>query len=153
MPRIAVGLTLLLVLAAGAFWWTAQDASEDGPIRQINQGELARLVAAGVKVVDIREPWEWAETGVIEGSHLITAFDAQGRVQPDFVPLLRDVVQPDEEVIFICRTGNRTGVLTRALAEQMGFENIRNVTDGILPWIQGGGRVVACTVENGIPRC
>ena len=141
-PRMLAGIAILLIAAAGVAWWITQPAQPTGPIVEIDNRELARLIEAGVKVVDIREPGEWAQTGVIEGSHLITAFDATGRVEPDFVPRLREVVRPDEEVIFICRTGNRTSVLNPALVEQLGFEKIRNVTYGILPWIQSGGRVV-----------
>jgi rhodanese-related sulfurtransferase len=151
--RLWAGFGLILLVVAAGFWWTTRGPGDEGPIREVDNRELARLVEAGVKVVDIREPWEWAETGVIEGSLLITAFDAQGRVQPDFVPRLREVVQPDEEVVFICRTGNRTSVLTPALVEQLGFEKIRNVTYGILPWIQSGRPVAACALENGVPRC
>ncbi len=104
-------------------------------------------------VVDIREPWEWEQTGVLEGSHLITAFDAQGRLEPDFLPHFTSLVQPEDELVLICQTGNRTSFLASALAEQMESSRIRNVTHGILPWIQTGGPVVACRVEEGIAVC
>jgi hypothetical protein len=39
------------------------------------------------------------------------------------------------------------------LAEQLGYAKLRNVTQGILPWIQSGGRVVACRLEDGVPTC
>jgi rhodanese-related sulfurtransferase len=138
--RLGALAALLVVLVGGGLWFFAR--GEAGPIREIDNRELARLVEAGVKVVDIREPWEWEETGVVEGSHLITAFDAQGRIRPDFAARLQEAVSPDEEMVLICRTGNRSGVLAPALAEQLGYGKIRNVTRGILPWIQGGGRVV-----------
>jgi rhodanese-related sulfurtransferase len=148
---MVVGLILFHVVMALGIW--AVSRGGDGPVREINNRELARLIEAGVKVVDIREPWEWQQTGVIEGSHLITAFDAQGRIEPDFASRLAGVVSPDEEVVIICRTGNRSGVLAPLLAEQLGYAKLRNVTQGILPWIQSGGRVVACRLEDGVPTC
>ena len=36
-------------------------------------------------VIDIRLPSEWYETGVLEGSHLITFLMASGAVNPLFV--------------------------------------------------------------------
>lgn len=143
--------TLFGLLVVAVFWLST--SLGDGPVREIGYGEFASLVESGVTVVDIREPWEWEQTGVIEGSHLITAFDAQGRLEPDFLPRFTTLVQPDDEVVLICRTGNRTSFLASALSEQMEYTRIRNVTHGILPWIQMGGPVVACRVNDGIPVC
>ena len=49
---------------------------------QIDSAELQRLRAEGVSVIDVRRPEEWSKTGVIEGSHLLTFFDAEGRYDP-----------------------------------------------------------------------
>ncbi len=151
LPILAGVATLLLLLAGVGLWLATRPA--DGPVREIDNRELASLVADGVTVVDIREPWEWEQTGVIEGSHLITAFDPQGRLEPDFLPRFASLVGPEDEVVLICRTGNRTSFLASALSEQLGYERIRNVTHGILPWIQSGGSVVACRVEGSVPVC
>ncbi|TVR67537.1 MAG: rhodanese-like domain-containing protein, partial [Gemmatimonadales bacterium] len=142
---------LLLLVAGIGLWLITRPA--DGAVREIDNRELARLIDDGVMVVDIREPWEWEQTGVIEGSHLITAFDPQGRLEPEFLPSFASLVGPEDEVVLICRTGNRTSFLALALSEQLGYERIRNVTHGILPWIQSGGPVVACRVDGGVPVC
>lgn len=150
--RLLAGILggVFLLVAAGL--WTATRA-EGGPVREINNRELARLIESGVKVVDIREPWEWQQSGVIEGSLLITAFDAQGRIEADFATKLAQAVSPNEAVILICRTGNRSGVLAPLMAQQLGYTDLHNVTNGILPWIQSGGRVAACRIEDGVPSC
>jgi len=101
---VLLGAAALFGLLVVAVFWLSTSLG-DGPVREIGYGEFASLVESGVTVVDIREPWEWEQTGVIEGSHLITAFDAQGRLQPDFLPRFTTLVQPDDEVVLICRTG------------------------------------------------
>ena len=99
--------------------------------------------AEGVKLVDIRRPEEWRETGIVEGSLLITAFDAGGRLVPDFPGKLAAAVDRDEQVMLICRTGNRTSVIAEALSSQAGYRNVFNVTDGIVAWLAQKRPVVA----------
>lgn len=40
----------------------------------VDNTELARLVAAGVPIIDIRTEGEWKETGIVPGSRLFTFF-------------------------------------------------------------------------------
>ncbi|AGA32162.1 putative FkbP-type peptidyl-prolyl cis-trans isomerase [Thioalkalivibrio nitratireducens DSM 14787] len=111
------------------------------PYSELDNRGLAEMMAGGVKVVDIRRPEEWRQTGVVEGSHLLTAFDGFGRLEPGFVSEFQKLVAKDEPVALICRTGSRTAVLARALAEQLHYERLYNVTDGITRWIAEGQAV------------
>jgi len=111
------------------------------PFSNVGNGELSKLIESGVKVIDIRRPEEWRETGVVEGSYLLTAFDDRGNFMRNFPAELDRLVDKDETFVMICRTGSRTGYLARALAEQAGYENVVNVTDGITRWIADGGPV------------
>ncbi|WP_296756486.1 FKBP-type peptidyl-prolyl cis-trans isomerase [Thioalkalivibrio sp.] len=108
------------------------------PFSELDNRGLAEMIAQGVKVVDIRRPEEWHQTGVVEGSHLLTAFDRYGRVVPGFPAEFQGLVARDEPVVLICRTGSRTATLARALAEQLQYQNVYNVTDGITRWIAEG---------------
>ncbi|QKT04998.1 FKBP-type peptidyl-prolyl cis-trans isomerase [Ectothiorhodospiraceae bacterium 2226] len=110
-------------------------AVEPPPFSDIDNAELSELIEQGVKVVDIRRPEEWRQTGVVEGSYLLTAFDANGRFVPSFPAELERIAAKDEPVVLICRTGSRTGVLARALAEQGGYQDVYNVEDGIVRWL------------------
>lgn len=114
---------------------------------ELDSQGLAEMIAQGVKVVDIRRPEEWRQTGVVEGSHLLTAFDQFGRVVPGFPSDFQKLAAKDEPVILICRTGSRTATLARALAEQLEYQKIYNVTDGITRWIAEGR-----FVNRGIPE-
>jgi len=111
------------------------------PFSELDNRGLAEMMAKGVKVVDIRRPEEWHQTGVVEGSHLITAFDRHGRVVPGFPAEFQALVARDEPVVLICRTGSRTATLAHALAEQLQYQNVYNVTDGITRWIAEGQMV------------
>lgn len=108
------------------------------PYSELDNHGLGEMMAQGIKVVDIRRPEEWRQTGVVEGSHLLTAFDGFGRLEPGFVHEFQQLVAKDEPVVLICRTGSRTAVLARALAEQLEYEKVYNVTDGITRWIAEG---------------
>ncbi|MBF0246795.1 MAG: FKBP-type peptidyl-prolyl cis-trans isomerase [Alphaproteobacteria bacterium] len=112
------------------------------PYTDISNDQLKALLARGVPIIDLRRAEEWVQTGVVEGSHLITAFDKTGRVMPDFVDKFTQVVKPEQEVVIICRTGNRTAAIAGALNEQLGYAKIFNVTRGITDWIKAGNTVI-----------
>ena len=104
------------------------------PYTNIDNEQLARLIAEGVPVYDVRRVDEWRNTGVISGSRLLTFVDDRGRPNPEFLPKFTSEVGKDDPVIVICRTGNRTDALARHLMEQMGYTKIYNVQKGIQGW-------------------
>lgn len=108
----------------------------------INNEELKTLLAKGTKLVDLRRADEWAETGTIEGSELITAFDDGGNFVPTFPRDMMAFADADEPVILICRAGNRSAVISNLLVTQGGYKTVYNVTEGIAEWISGGNPVV-----------
>ncbi len=116
-------------------------AVEPPPFDSIDNAELKAKLERGVKLIDIRRPEEWRETGVVEGSIKATAFDADGRFLKSFVETLERTVQPDEEFVLICRTGNRTAALSNYLVTRGGYGTVLNHGAGITDWI-GEGRPV-----------
>lgn len=120
----------------------------------LSNDDLKAKLAAGVPVIDIRRPDEWKQTGVLKGSHLITFFDKNGKVNPGFGAELQKIVaNPNDEVVFICRTGNRSSVLSKYLAEKAGFTNVGNVEKGITDWIKAGNEVTKATVPDNCWLC
>lgn len=109
--------------------------------KALDNGQLKEKLAAGVPIIDIRRPEEWQQTGVVKGSRLITFFDKRGRINPDFMSELEKIVKPDQEVVLICRTGNRTGALAKFLSERGGYTGVGNVTHGIVAWMKDGNPV------------
>lgn len=112
------------------------------PYTNIDNQQLKSLQATGIPVYDIRRTEEWAQTGIVEGSHRLTFVDEKGRVMPDFVTKFTQAVGKNDPVILICRTGNRTDVLSHALVEQLGYTHVYNVKNGITRWISEGLPVV-----------
>ena len=108
------------------------------PFANISNSELQSRLENGVKLIDIRRSEEWRETGIVDGSIKLTAFDNQGRFIQSFADDLTKIVQPDEEFVLICRTGNRTSALSNWLVTKGGYKNVINVQDGITSWIKEG---------------
>ncbi len=111
------------------------------PYENVDNAALRALLDEGVPLIDIRTAAEWKATGVIAGSHRITFTDADGRVVPQFFGALPAVARPDQPLILICRSGNRSDVLARLLMEQLGYTRVYNVQHGIGSWIRSGGAV------------
>ena len=108
----------------------------------VDNGALEALLEKGVKIVDLRRPDEWAQTGVIAGSERLTAFDSHGQFVRSFPSAFQGLVEPDEEVVVICWQGNRSAAVANMLAEQGGYTKVYNVTDGIRKWLEDGKPVV-----------
>lgn len=108
------------------------------PYSNLDNEQVITLLEQGVPIYDIRRPEEWRQTGVVEGSQLLTHVDASGRVLPDFLSRFTSAVGKEDPVILICRTGNRTSTLASYLAKQLGYTRVFNVHDGITRWISDG---------------
>lgn len=111
------------------------------PFQNVNNSEMENLLAKGTKIIDIRRPEEWKQTGVVKGSILLTAFDGRGQIVPSFPRALEETVSKDEPFILICRTGNRTSAIALPLAEQLGYKHVINAAHGITSWIKEGHEV------------
>ena len=106
---------------------------------QVDSAGLERLRADGVPVIDVRRADEWRETGVIDGSHLLTFFDKKGRYDLDtWLPALAAIAESGEPVALICRSGKRSGRVARLLDEQFGYRQVYIARDGIVGWIEDG---------------
>ncbi len=106
------------------------------PYNNLDNNQLKTMLEQNIPIYDVRRVDEWRQTGVINGSKLLTFVDASGRVNPEFLPRFTSTIGKDEPVILICRTGNRTSQLARYLVEEMGYTNVYNVRDGITHWIR-----------------
>ena len=110
---------------------------------QVDNPALEKAIADGVPVIDVRTPAEWATTGVVEGSHLLTFFDAQGRHDaPAWLAALEKIAPDGQPVVLICASGGRTHAISQFLDNQVGRAGVHNVTGGINAWIGAGKPVV-----------
>ena len=96
----------------------------------------------GIKIIDIRTPAEWKETGIVKGSYTIMFFDEKGNFNVDlFLKQLDMVVKKDEPFALICRVGSRTGMVSEFLSERLGYK-VTNLKGGIMKMIYEGYKTV-----------
>lgn len=93
----------------------------------------ADSVPPDVTVLDVREQWEWV-AGHVEGSLHLPMSELPGRVQE--VP---------QDVVVVCRSGNRSAQVTAWLAAQ-GWRAV-NLDGGLLAWERRGRPLVSETGE------
>lgn len=96
----------------------------------------------GIKIIDIRTPMEWKETGVIKDSYEIMFFDEKGAYDIEtFLEKLNKIVKKDEQFAIICRVGSRSGMVSEFLSENLGYKVI-NLKGGIMKMIRDGYKTV-----------
>ena len=86
-------------------------------VAQLTPQAAAKLVAEGKAVlVDVREPTEWAETGVAAPAVLLpkSEFDA------GLIGAWKDFLAKtgNKQIILYCRSGKRAAIVAEALAQQ-----------------------------------
>jgi rhodanese-related sulfurtransferase len=81
------------------------------------------------QIVDVREPFEWAETGVAPGAVLIPLGDLEAQAASELAG--------DQPVYVICRSGNRSQTGSDILVG-LGFTQVYNVEGGITAWLEAG---------------
>lgn len=139
ITRTVAALLLLFVSSfASSFVWA--------DVTEIDNKALQELMAAGVPVVDLRRIDEWQETGVIDGAHLLTFFDKQGRYDAEkWIAALGKITSQDEPVILICASGVRSKTIAKLMNKHLGYSSVHNHTLGMFDWIDKGKPVVAFT--------
>ena len=112
----------------------SQACSSDGVLPSVSLEQArAEFEAGKALMIDIREPQEHA-TGVAQGVVLMPMSQVAKRLGE--IPK-----QPDQPVLLICNTQNRSRAVTEALQEQ-GFTNIRYVNGGMSEWAKLGWPMV-----------
>ena len=112
-------------------------------VKEADNQEIMSLMQSGVPIIDIRRASEWQDTGVIKQSNLITFFDKKGNYNlKDWLPKLKKIAKEGEPVIIICRSGRRSGIVSKFLDEQANYSNVYNATGGILSWISSKNKTV-----------
>jgi len=102
-------------------------------------------------VVDIRTDAEWNATGVIPNSQKLQSYDSEGRFDSAkwLTELQKLKTSPDQPVILVCRSGNRSGKVGDFLARQ-GMNQVYHLSKGIQSWIKDGRPVK--NDESAVPK-
>ena len=108
----------------------------------IGNEKLQSLLNAGVPVIDVRRADEWAELGIVEGSHLMTFFDKEGRYDAKaWFDTFSNKVDTDQPFVLICHSGTRTSIIGKWLGKQL--DEVYHLEDGITGWIDEKRPVVS----------
>jgi rhodanese-related sulfurtransferase len=96
-------------------------------VQEIAPEEVQRRLEAGEKLnlVDIREPFEWEQTGVIPGARLAP-------MRPFLLTQL-DSLDKEEEIILVCHSGGRTYEAALYMMAK-GFKNAKSMAGGMKAW-------------------
>jgi len=95
-----------------------------------------------IKIIDIRTPGEWRETGIVKGAYTVMFFDEKGKYDvPKFLKNLNKIVKKDEQFALICRTGSRTAEISKYLSAEFGY-NVINLGGGMMKLMQEGYKPV-----------
>lgn len=91
-------------------------------------------------VVDIRTEAEWQASGIISNSHKLQSFNNQGEFDPEkwLAALEQMKSSPDQPVILVCRSGNRSGKIGAFLTQQLDMKNIYHLENGLQSWVKSG---------------
>jgi rhodanese-related sulfurtransferase len=87
---------------------------------------VGELIEAGAALIDVRRPYEF-DGGTIEGAR---------NVEMNFLAASAGSIPRDRPVVFICRSGNRSGMARDAFREA-GYDAY-NLAGGVQGWVDAG---------------
>jgi len=127
------GLALVVIVAVAVFFALRQaEAPAAAMPAEISVSEAYARRSEGAFILDVRQPEEWIEFH-IPGSTLIPLGELPSRLSE---------VPQDQEVVVVCRTGNRSqegrDILLRA-----GFKQVSSMAGGVTSWRAAGYPIVS----------
>jgi rhodanese-related sulfurtransferase len=132
VQRLTVAATAALMLLS-----ISACSRDSGPALTAPEA-FAHAQAGQLTLIDIRRPDEWRQTGVARDALRINMVHPQGA--SGFVQQVAAEVGGDRNtpIGLICRTGNRTTHMQRALREA-GFTQVYNIREGMAGSAAGPG--------------
>ncbi|PWJ42310.1 rhodanese-like domain-containing protein [Sediminitomix flava] len=96
-------------------------------MKEISVQELKKLKDEGAdfQLIDVREPYEFDQANL--GGELIPLATLLDNV---------DKIDKEKQVVVHCRSGKRSANAIMVLEQKFGYENLHNLTGGILAYIE-----------------
>lgn len=118
-------------MSNNTFFQTAQENPDNPDVLDVSPEEVLEKKDQLV-LIDVRRPDEYVgELGHIPGAKLLTL---------DHLPQKINSLPKNETIVFVCRSGGRSGRAT-AFAKENGFSNVYNMKGGMILWNQLGFEV------------
>lgn len=127
LPIWAILIVVLAAIGVAVVVTSNLPATTTSLPLEISVAQAAQMREQGAFVLDVRQPEEWNELHV-PGATLIPLDQLPNRVSE---------VPKDQEVVVICRSGNRSQA-GRDILLQAGFEKVTSVRGGIIAWRSAG---------------
>lgn len=99
-------------------------------IKEVDALELARWLkekGEPFRVIDVRQANEFAQ-GTVPRAEAVPL---------NTLPLKLNELDPQETLVFVCRSGARSAQACMFL-QQQGFQNVYNLRGGMIGWMQNG---------------
>jgi rhodanese-related sulfurtransferase len=131
---LAVGLVVLILAGVFGMFMFMQDspAAANSYPGEITVAQTFEKREAGAFILDVRTPQEWDEYH-IPGAVLVPLNELRDRL---------DEIPDDQEVVVVCRSGNRSAA-ARDILRSAGFEQVTSMGGGMLQWAAAGYPTVA----------
>ena len=119
-------------------------------LQNVTPDQLQSLQNDNALVIDIRTEKEWNTTGIIPDSRKIEFFNANGdyNLKKWLKQLNEQRQSPEQPVILVCRSGNRTETVGNYLTQKLGMKNIYHLDQGIKSWIKAGKKTKAACPDQ-----
>jgi rhodanese-related sulfurtransferase len=105
------------------------DQDEALPYVTVGTDEAKRMIEAGARVIDVRQPEEW-NRGHIPEAELVPLNGIYS-----FGKALKELnISSDEEVIFVCAMGQRSASAAE-IALVAGLNKVYNMANGMNGWV------------------
>ena len=103
---------------------------------EIEPKALAELIQQGkpLHIIDVREPEEVQEQPFVGAEN----------IPLDALPQHLKELNPQEELVLICRSGRRSALAATYLIQE-GFKNVKNLKGGINAWLKEGEPLLTVT--------
>ena len=122
---MAIAAVVILVIVGAV--WISQPQLTSTALTEITVAEAATKWESGTFLLDVREPEEWADFHVA-GTTLIPLAELPNRLSE---------LPKDQEIVVICRSGNRSKQGADILLEG-GFTQVSSMAGGLKEWVAAG---------------
>jgi rhodanese-related sulfurtransferase len=126
---IVVAVVIIAVLGAAALIWSnsSNQQVQAGLSREVSVDEAYQLVNEGAFLLDVRTQEEWNEFHAPQAT----------LIPLDQLPARVNEVPTDQDVVVICRSGNRSQT-GRDILLDAGFDNVTSADGGMNAWAAAG---------------
>lgn len=123
-----LSVMIMVLVAACGIAPASQDVAVKEPLpNEISVSQAYELYEEGTFLLDVRTPEEWEDYHV-DGTTLIPLDELESRV---------DELPQDEEIVVVCRSGNRSQA-GRDILRQAGITQSTSMAGGLKGWYASG---------------